>query len=248
MGFDKPDWYTSVILHGKYNSDHLPILVDEDGALISLLKGTSAISGEIGVNQLDSVREMQGENDGGLITIAVDGAGNIISVMKGDFSGALKTIAVDTDGIMKANLSAQALDFLTVRPSYGESVRKAGYEETVVEDEEATLITVAGRGAILGGQIRWSMVVDAPGALFGRVYTENSLVCNTSVLDLYNYNIREGNKWPLFVAQYDPTSLTYSIGISPGTTFETDLDIKVYNDGAETLEVWAELFYALVPD
>jgi len=39
MGFDKPDWYTSVILHGKHDSDHLPILVDEFGNLLSLMKG-----------------------------------------------------------------------------------------------------------------------------------------------------------------------------------------------------------------
>uniref|UniRef100_A0A6H1ZNT6 Uncharacterized protein n=1 Tax=viral metagenome TaxID=1070528 RepID=A0A6H1ZNT6_9ZZZZ len=70
MASGRPDWYSSVAMHGKHNNDY--------------------------------------------ITVNVDELGNMLAKIQGLFGATLKTIAVDTNGIMKANLAVQDLDYLNI--------------------------------------------------------------------------------------------------------------------------------------
>ena len=186
-----------------------------------------------------------GQYDTQMIAIGVDVSGNIIAVMKGDYSDVLKTIAVDANGIMKANLSVQDLDFLTVRPAYGEAVEAHGTEAISASSTE-TLKTVTGRGVVIGG---WFS--------FGIGQTHKSIECGIktegTVVQQEAASVLNGRKHytpgcqPLYLSLYDDIGFDYCVGISKGLTFETSFDMFVKNPYAfETTVIWF-LFYALVP-
>jgi len=187
-----------------------------------------------------------GKYDTTYIPIALDVNGFITATMKGAHDSVLKTIAVDSDGIMKANLSVQDLDFLTVRPAYGEAVRVLGNASIALGNIE-TLITVTGRGVILGGTIYWVQTSDDPDAIHGHIYCEETLACDDSPEVLHDFNKYRGCDNPMFLARWIPSTYSYGIGLSPGTTFETKLEIKGQNNAHATLTVYAVLYYALVP-
>ena len=130
MPSGRPDWFGTIVSAGKYDTQFIPIAVDASGALVALLKGASVISGEVDVNQLDGVREVQGANGGGLVTFAVDASGALVALLKGTSlisgevdvnqldgvrevqganEGGLVTIAVDASGkilsVMKGDYS-----------------------------------------------------------------------------------------------------------------------------------------------
>jgi len=56
MASGRPDWYSSVAMHGKCVNDYITVAVDIDGNMLGI---------------------MQGEGPGGLATIALDAAGNM---------------------------------------------------------------------------------------------------------------------------------------------------------------------------
>ena len=116
MASGKPDWNRIVTVQGKFGDDWLPMQVDATGQLYIAM-----VAQEIDVTQLDSDRNIMGDDGGvkkyiavdpygvmmarlkglfgaGLIDIAVDANGIMLSRLKGSFAGALKDIAVDTDG------------------------------------------------------------------------------------------------------------------------------------------------------
>ena len=178
--------------------------------------------------------------------IELDESGAILALMKGAYDSVLKTIAVDSTGVMKANLTTQDLDFLTVRPAYGEAVRVLGNASIALGNIE-TLIAVTGRGVILGGTIYWTQTSDDPDAIHGHIYTEETLACDDTPEILHRFNKYRGCDNPMYLARYEPSTYKYGIGLSPGTTFETKLEIKGQNNAHLTLTVYAVLNYALVP-
>ncbi len=180
------------------------------------------------------------------IAIAVDASGNIVGLMKGDDDGTLRTIAVDGSGIMKANLSAQDLNFLTVRPAYGEAKYAAG-TETVPNNTETSLVTVTDQGVTYGGVIYWDSGVTDSKIMYGRLYTDDVLSF-TMQIDFMRLNglTRPGSA-PMYAARVDPTNMTYAIGISPGTTFESKLELRVVHAAGLSIDVSYQLIYAVTP-
>lgn len=202
MSSGRPDWFGTIVSAGKYDTQMIPIAVDETGAILALMKGL--------------------------------------------YDTALKTIAVDSAGVMKANLTTQDLDFLTVRPAYGEAIRKIGQCEVSVGQTKA-MITVTGRGVILGGTILWAQTSENPDAVYGEIWTEETLACSDNPEVLHRFNKYRGCDNPLYLGRWEPSTYKYGIGLSPGTTFETKLEIKAQNAQHATLTVNAMLYYALVP-
>ncbi|GAH17198.1 unnamed protein product [marine sediment metagenome] len=130
MAWGRPDWHSIItmegwdgtsfvpvktdtlgqllaLMTGKHGAEFRTVALDDDGFMQAVLQGVSEVEGIVGVVQEDSKREIQGENGGGLVTIAVDGDGRIVAVMKGMTAGGLETIALDDTHAMKANLVAQ---------------------------------------------------------------------------------------------------------------------------------------------
>ena len=133
-----------------------------------------------------------------------------------------------------------------MRPAYGEAVRKLGNVEVSVGQTKA-MITVTGRGVILGGTIYWTQTSENPDAVYGEIWTEQVLACTDNPEVLHRFNKYRGCDNPLYLARWEPSTYKYGIGLSPGATFETKLEIKAQNAQHATLTVYAVLYYALVP-
>lgn len=179
------------------------------------------------------------------LPIALDVDGFITATMKGVYDAVLKTIAVDSDGIMKANLSVQDLDFLTVRPAYGQ-VRRGTGSVSITADSTETIATITGKGLVIGGWFRWagasSEASIAPIIKCDEVVVEQ-LAAN--VLNTYQQYPSTAN--PLYLIKYDDTYFSYIVGICPGLTFETSFEMAANNPYAAAHSIAYHVFYALVP-
>lgn len=203
MGFDKPDWYTSVILHGWDGTDHLPILVDDKGNLLALMRGSHGLG--------------------------------------------YKTIEVDDDGAMRANLFVQDLDFLTVRPAYGQAQSKVD-SKLCGATATTTLETIPGRGVILGGGVQWGHLHDDLENMELRIDVDGSKLISLSAYELFWWAINKPQMEPIYITRYKPVAPTsFRLEINMGLTFETSIAFKVVNYYASAYDAYYWIYYALVP-
>lgn len=186
-----------------------------------------------------------GKYDTTFIPIGLDESGAILALMKGAYGSFLKTIAVDENSVMKANLSVQDLDFLTVRPAYGKSIRATN---TIACDAEDTTIlkTIEGRGVIIAGFFRWSHTASAKD-LYCVLKIDDTVLDGESPLTLVNFEGYNPGFMPMYLVEYDEYDCHYNVAISPLLTFETSVEISVINPYAFGLSVLYYIFYALVP-
>lgn len=100
---EQPDWTRAYLLMAKDGSGNIiPILVDADGQMYSVLRGLDALGAPQTV-KVDSdgqlyvvLRGASGEN------VYVDSNGYIAAVLKGDHDGTLTNVAVDASGRLSA--------------------------------------------------------------------------------------------------------------------------------------------------
>jgi len=186
-----------------------------------------------------------GKYDDIYIPIALDVDGFITATMKGLYDELLKTIAVDSSGVMKANLSVQDLDFLTVRPAYGE-VKHLGGITPATKETTTTIYTVSGKGVILSGWMQ-SLAATTSEMLSYELYIDGLLLIYVSpfwVRTRYHY-APENN--PIYLICYDELNFNYIVGVQPKITFETSFQLKVGNPYSVDYDVTWRLYYALVP-
>lgn len=187
-----------------------------------------------------------GKYDTTFIPIAVDVNGNIIALIKGDEAGTLRTIAVDSGGIMKANLSVQDLDFLTVRPAYGQA-RGVVDSKACPNGQTTTLETFAGRGVMLGGWVKWGAAASQKTVEL-RVDIDGSEIVSLSAAELYVWGITVPGVTPTFVRLFDDDpEVNYVIAVQSGLTFESTIAFKIDNPSGTEATMYYWLYYALVP-
>lgn len=201
MATGRPDWFGTIVSAGKYNTTYVPIAVDVDGNLVSLMQGT-----------YDSV---------------------------------LKTIAVDVDGVMLANLSAQDLDFLTVRPAYGQARLESN--TTMCPTGVNTRIGYkAGQGCLYSTLISWSGSATRKAVSISVLCDGSSLEDQTieQLMDLGLYAQSNHIEFPI---KYDDTNFSYVMGVKPGLTFESSIEFKALQSYGSDVEVTCKFVYALTP-
>lgn len=187
-----------------------------------------------------------GKYDDTYVPIAVDVNGAILALMKGTYGETVKTIAVDSDGVMKANLTTQDLDFLSVRPVYGEAAIAAS-SQTVAASSSHTAVDVDGRGAILCGQIRWEGTASRKAGQINLKIDGSSFdtVRPGTIVDYDYFGPLDG---PMFLRRYDDDNFRYAVGLTPHITFESNLTIELVNPyGALDIDYVWEIVYMLVP-
>lgn len=226
MAHGTADYWGGIQIGAEYSDTQVPVATDEHGNLFTLLKGHYAGAPKI---------------------IAVDTNGNLYALMQGAHNSVLKTIAVDTDGIMKANLSVQDLDFLTVRPAYGEAARLKD-STTITAGSTVSLFIITGRGVILSGDIYWGDAVNNKSSLTIEVQVEDALIFDWTPYRMLTRGLVAPMGGPCYVRQYQEFSgYAYAVGLSPYFTFESKLEVLVANPyGVDESVAW-EITYALVP-
>lgn len=188
-----------------------------------------------------------GKYDTTYIPIALDVDGFITATMKGkyDTDALLKTIAVDSAGVMKANISVQDLDYMTVRPGYG-GADGYGAPITVPTAMLTTLKTVTGRGVIYPSYVRWTAAASRR-AVETHLYVDGVSLFVHTAEHLYTRQVFAPGRLPLYVIEYDDDNFSYAVGIQSGITFESELSIKAYHSYGADQDVDIGLTYALVP-
>jgi len=126
MGVEFPDFLRGIALIGKYGTTYLPVAVDPTGQLYIVLTGAPDITipGTVNVDDLNTVKQIQGTDGAVYRTAKVDASGQFImvprgqsgnymaidangfmtAVLKGDYGGTLYTIGLDNEGRITAYL------------------------------------------------------------------------------------------------------------------------------------------------
>lgn len=246
MPSGRPDWFGTIVSAGKYDDTYIAIAVDIYGNLIGLMKGDDdgilrTIALDSGGRIVSVIRDPTSDQ-----YIAVDSAGNITATMKGDYSGTLKTIAVDSTGIMKANLSAQDLDFLTVRPAYGQAQVESGSKNVNASTTESAF-TITGRGVILSGYVYWAGPAIQRNAVV-QLWVDDVNIYNAKPGDMHSWHIFDPSDAPITLTRFDDDNFWYKVSFRPITTFESKLEVKFENIYAGmAMTFYYNLIYALVP-
>jgi len=103
MGVEFPDFLRGIALIGKYGTTYLPVAVDPTGQLYIVLTGAPDITipGTVNVDDLNTVKQIQGTDGAVYRTAKVDASGQFIMVPRGQ-SG--NYMAVDAAGYLTAIL------------------------------------------------------------------------------------------------------------------------------------------------
>jgi len=180
-----------------------------------------------------------------LVPLGLTADGYMVALIMGDYAGALKTVATDADGLLLTNISKQGLDFLRVRPVYGELKRAFAIVSVPGTNVNTTLVSVAGRGALLGGIINWAAGAGGVGNIV--MYVDGAEIVDCSVGWLNNFLIGPTVDFPICVVKYDATTPEYVVGIKGGTTFEQSLIIQAHQATGSPITFTLYAYYALVP-
>ena len=186
-----------------------------------------------------------GKYDTTFIPMAVDVNGALLALMKGAYNSALKTIAVDANGIMKANLSVQDLDFLTVRPAYG-AINHHYASDGVPTSTLTSLHSDTGRGMLLGGHCWWGAAGSVKSMKI-HLIIDGDTITDDTVATFQEKSIFKENISPVYLAEYDDDFYAYTVGLSRGITFESSFEIKAHHTYGSDVYVVHNIFWALVP-
>lgn len=142
------------------------------------------------------------------------------------------------------DVALQALSQLIVRPKYGGALLAWG-SKTVTASVQNTLVGINGKGMIYGGAV-WLDYTLTQGSSQVWLGIDGYTVSNLSFTRLIQYGINKPRSWPVSLLHLDSVNFVYSVGISYGLTFETQLVLAYYEQNGFTPTVHYRLIYALI--
>ncbi|MBW2562382.1 MAG: hypothetical protein JRE40_16240 [Deltaproteobacteria bacterium] len=169
MASGLPDWHRSVRLTGKYGTNYIPIVTDENGNLFAVFKGSDGVElktvrvdadgsllaklvgGSVDVGTVSEVtdkdRNILGSDGVDYRPVAVDSDGIMLSRMKGFDGSQLKDVLVDADGQIIAVLRGQNGNYVFVDTNgYLASILKgtdgSGNLRNLLVDDEGRIVGV----------------------------------------------------------------------------------------------------------
>lgn len=142
------------------------------------------------------------------------------------------------------DIAYQALAQVTNRPKYGGAFL-TGSVMTVTPSDDTDLIVVSGKGMIYGGLV-WLDYTYSQANDEVIIQIDQYNLNDLSFLRLNNYNIQRDRTFPVTLNTYDPTNYIYSVGISFGITFETEVKVIYKETYGRDPTVFYRLVYALI--
>lgn len=235
-------------IKGSFGGVLKDLAVDTDGYIQARIMGwDGAARRDIRVDSSGyMLAQILGLDGTTLRNIAVDSSGKMIALMQGVYDSVLKTVAVDNNGIMKANLSAQSLEWLTVRPAYGTIVRSHKLDDPLAAGGWGLAASMSGQGVILGGFL--ALAGDAGlWASSGRINFDN-VDCDTMTLaQMKQFNVVKPLLGLMYMLKYDVVSKYFALGLTPGMTFEGNCHVYMKNPTAAEVLFSYDVLYAMVP-
>lgn len=142
------------------------------------------------------------------------------------------------------DVKLQELSQMIVRPKYGGGLLAWGSKE-VTADVQNTLVGVNGKGMIYGGVV-WLDYTYSQGNSEVWLGVDGYTITNLSFAKLLAYGITKPGNWPVSLNKMDGTNLIYSVGISFGITFESQVVLAYNEQNSTTPTVHFRLIYALI--
>lgn len=142
------------------------------------------------------------------------------------------------------DVAYQALAQMIVRPKYGGALLAWG-SRTVTASVQNTLVGIGGKGMIYGGAV-WLDYTLTQGSSQVWLGIDTFTVSNLSFTRLIQYGIDKPRSWPVSLLKLDSVNHVYSVGISYGITFETQVVLAYYEQNGFTPTVHYRLVYALL--
>jgi len=178
-------------------------------------------------------------------SINVDEEGNLLALMTGLIGGVYRPIAVDAGGVMRANLYAQGLNFLTVRPAYGSAVRDGG-SSGCAAGAMTELFEVVDQGIIYSGLIYLTEIDDGT-LIKPHIQVDGNDVQNLRFDSLYDIQCFGESKNLMSLIRYDTVNGLFACVITQPITFETAFKLQIWNDSAVLENIYWEFVYAVTP-
>ena len=268
MSSGRPDFHGTMLFEGKYGTELKPVLVDANGQLYIVMTGV-APGTELTVFQAEKDRDiiglegstrrqiavdasgiiltrLQGSYGGALKDVAVDPDGLILAAIKGDYEGTLKTVAVTDVGVLKTDFFSQSLDFLRVRPVYGQARRVSGSTVVPSGAGRTRLTLIGGRGATIGGYVYWYGGSLAQGAV--ELKCDGAILADIGPYYAWFFNLHRNASYPLYALKCEYINQMYAMGVREGVTFEESFELSAgQSTGGDVSFLW-QLMYSLVPD
>lgn len=142
------------------------------------------------------------------------------------------------------DVSYQALAQMIVRPKYGGALLAWG-SKTVTANTQNTLVGIAGKGMIYGGAVWLDYTLPQSNSQVW-LGIDGYTITNLSFERLVEYGIDQPRSWPVSVHKKDSVNYVYSVGVSYGITFETQLVLAYLEEHGTTPTVHYRLVYALI--
>lgn len=181
-----------------------------------------------------------------LTPIAVDVLGNLLALIQGNHLGTPTTIQTDGNGVMLANLYAQDLNYLKVRPIYGQHRIGDGPDVHVDDTTWTDVLTLTGKGSILQGYFYFYEAFD-PALQWFRFSIDGTSFNLLNVAGAYTKTSFGLSATPFYSVAYDPVNNIFLTGIRGPINFETSLVVQAYQSSGSLKHAYAYLYYALVP-
>jgi hypothetical protein len=189
---------------------------------------------------------IKGQYGATLVPVGVDDLGNLLAVIKGDFAGVLKTVAVDTDGLLLTNISRQGLDWLRVRPMYGQHKSLDSGTVSVNDQAWTTILSVSGQGTILSGWFMFFEGAQIAGQAI-RIKIDGVTFISDDISSLFIRTMPFMIFDPVYALRWNETDLEATVGIAGPLNFETSFSIEGWQKTGGAVNSRALIYYALVP-
>jgi hypothetical protein len=230
MGLEFPDFLRGIALIGKSGATYLPVAVDPTGQLYIVLTGAPdvTIPGTVSVDDLNTLKQIQGTDGTVYRTAKVDASGQFIMVPRGQ-SG--NYMAVDAAGYLTAILKGlkpdASLGSIAVDASGQLIMVPRGATGNYMNVDAAGYLTAILKG-LEGANLR-TIAVDATGRMIGLIADANAAWGYTQNLGLADLGAALGS-----VQRWDHRGQVFD-----AMTFDTGLplDWEVQKHGNEVLQV-----------
>lgn len=148
------------------------------------------------------------------------------------------------DFYRSVDVAQQSLEVVTNRPKYGGGVLSAG-QLTTTGSSLNSLVAIEGRGMVYGGSI-WLDHTSTQANSEVWLSIDGLRIASMSLFRLKEYNVVDPGKAVITINKFDSVNKIYSVGISYGLTFETDLGLLYNEKHGTTPTVHFRIIYTLL--
>jgi len=142
------------------------------------------------------------------------------------------------------DVAYQALAQMIVRPKYGGALLAWGSKYCTANTQN-TLVGIAGKGMVYGGAV-WLDYTSTQSNSQVWLGIDGYTLTNLSFERLVQYGIDKPRSWPVSVNKKDSVNWVYSVGISYGITFETQVVLAYLEEHGTRPTVHYRLVYSLI--